>query len=229
MPSTRPSSRTGSPDPTLSMSDSATPPSRTPRPHPASGALPFLLEVVKVVVFALAIIVPIRYFLVQPFYVKGASMEPNFEDHEYLLIDEISYRFREPARGEVVVLRNPSRESEFFIKRIVGLPGDTVQFEDGRIRIVDTVNPSGFILDESAYLAGGIPTNAQPGRAAFTLALKQYLVLGDNRPFSLDGRSFGPIPRREIVGRVWIRAFPLNRFDLFSAPAYQISAGTVTL
>src|SRR3989344_1293745 len=86
----------------------------------------FFWEIFKVVVISLVIIIPIRYFLIKPFYVKGASMEPNFHDYEYLIIDEISYRFNQPARGEVVVFKYPFDQSQFFIKRIIGMPGETV-------------------------------------------------------------------------------------------------------
>src|SRR3989344_901623 len=96
-------------------------------PPPGSGYLPpilrdalvFVWELVKVVLISLAIIIPIRYFLIQPFYVKGASMEPNFEDHEYLIIDELTYRFRNPQRGEIVVFRYPLKPTDYFIKRII--------------------------------------------------------------------------------------------------------------
>src|SRR3989344_5446608 len=122
-------------------------------PPPGSGYLPpilrdalvFVWELVKVVLISLAIIIPVRYFLIQPFYVKGASMEPNFQDHEYLIIDEISYRFRTPERGEVIVIRNPQDRSEFFIKRIIGLPGETIQIDNDRVTITSDVYPSGII------------------------------------------------------------------------------------
>ncbi len=87
----------------------------------------FVVEVAKVVIISLAIIIPVRYFLIQPFYVKGASMEPNFHDNEYLVVDEVSYRFRQPARGDVVVIRRPRQDLDFLIKRVVGLPGERVE------------------------------------------------------------------------------------------------------
>src|SRR5665811_413934 len=90
-------------------------------------------ETVKVVAISLAIIIPVRYFLIQPFYVKGASMESSFHDHEYLIIDEISYRFRAIERGEVIVFRYPLNPQEYFIKRVIGLPGEGVQIKDGQV------------------------------------------------------------------------------------------------
>jgi signal peptidase I len=170
-----------------------------------------LFEVVKVVAISLAIIIPVRYFLLQPFYVKGASMEPNFEDKEYLLIDEISYRVREPKRGEVVVFRYPRDESQFFIKRVIGLPGETISVHDDHIYI------NGALLDESKYLADTVLTS---GTDEKTLGSDEYYLFGDNRPASLDSRIFGVVTRKEIVGKVWIRAWPFKRWKHFTAPIY---------
>ncbi|MBI4143111.1 signal peptidase I [Candidatus Uhrbacteria bacterium] len=178
----------------------------------------YLLEVIRVVIVALAIIIPVRYFLIQPFYVKGASMEPNFEDHEYLIIDELSYRFREPLRGDIVVFRYPYDPSQFFIKRVIGLPGERVDIRDGAIRIRTAEHPNGFTLVED-YLAPNVTT---PGERSVTLGMDEFFVLGDNRRASFDSKDFGPIPRRAIVGRAWFRGWPPSKFSRFTAPAYAI-------
>lgn len=180
--------------------------------------LGFLIEVVRVVLISVAIIVPVRYFLVQPFYVKGASMEPTFHDNEYLIIDELSYRLRAPERGEVVVVKNPRGKGDYYIKRIIGLPGDHVVIRDGRIRLTDAEHQTGFILDESAYLP---PTVRTGGDSDAQLGVNEFFLLGDNRAASLDSRNFGPIQRREIVGRTWVRAWPLSKLDVFRAPTFQ--------
>jgi len=176
----------------------------------------FVVEVAKVILISLAIIIPVRYFLIQPFYVKGASMEPNFHDNEYLIIDELSYRLGSPHRGDVVVLHNPRRESEFFIKRVIGLPGETITISDGQVTITNTDHPDGFVLKES-YLSKGLVTS---GTLSTPLAANEYYVLGDNRPSSLDSRVFGPIDRRELIGRTWIRAWPPQRVRAFSGVTY---------
>lgn len=163
-------------------------------------------------VVALVIIVPIRYFLVQPFFVRGASMEPSFEDGEYLIIDELSYRWREPRRGDVVVFHYPDDPSQFFIKRIVGLPSETVRVEEGSVVIYNNQFRQGVVLDESPYLMEGTRTS---GQSHVTLAEEEYFVLGDNRGSSSDSRSWGPLKRRQIVGRAWIRAFPVSRIGVF--------------
>src|SRR3990167_6426588 len=122
-----------------------------------SEVLIFIWETVKVVVISLAIILPIRYYLVQPFFVKGASMEPNFEDGDYLLVDELSYRFRDAERGEVIIFRFPQQPSQFFIKRVVGLPEETVQIKNEEVTIFNEKSPEGFILKES-YLSSNQKT-----------------------------------------------------------------------
>jgi len=181
----------------------------------------FLLEVAKVVIISLAIIIPIRYFLIQPFYVKGESMEPNFYDSEYLVIDEISYRFHMPNRGDVVVIRNPQHESDFLIKRVIGLPGDRIEIINGEVNVFSVESPSGVTLEESVYLPAGTRTL---GTYDVQLGPDEYYVLGDNREESLDSRVFGPIVRREIIGRAWIRAWPVTRLSIFSTPSYTVSA-----
>lgn len=191
-------------------------------PSFSESAASFIIEVAKVVVISLAIIVPVRYFLIQPFYVKGASMEPNFFDNEYLVVDEISYRLSDPQRGDVVVLRNPRHESDFFIKRIIGLPGERLEIINREINVYNAAYPNGITLDESEYLSSDTRTN---GTVDQTLGDNEYFVLGDNRESSLDSRFFGPVVRREIVGRTWIRAWPVNRLQILHRPAYQAAVG----
>lgn len=175
----------------------------------------FFWELIKVFLISMAIIIPIRYFLVQPFFVRGASMEPNFADGEYLVVDQISYRLREPARGEVIVFKFPLRTSQFFIKRIVGLPGETVSVHDGRVVVRSSDHPQGAVLDESAYLDLSMRTG---GDVTLTLGKDEFFVLGDNRMASSDSRSWGVLPRADVIGRAWIRAFPFGDLTLFAYP-----------
>ncbi len=178
----------------------------------------FVWEITKITVITLAIVIPIRYFLVQPFFVKGASMEPNFEDGQYLVIDEISYRFNQPQRGDVVVFRYPPDPSQFFIKRVIGLPGETVEIADNQIKIYNEAHPLGFVLDESNYL---IPSITTQGNVKEKIGSDQYFVLGDNRQASFDSRRWGLVPAANITGRVWLRAWPMNLFHAYSAPQYS--------
>ncbi|MFA6552844.1 MAG: signal peptidase I [Patescibacteria group bacterium] len=188
-------------------------------PSFANSPRSFVLELVKIVLIALAIIIPVRYFLFQPFYVRGASMEPNFHDNEYLIIDEITYRFTDPQRGDVLVMRNPNRTSEFFIKRIIGLPGETIKSVNGEITIINKQYPDGVVLPEP-YLAEGTLTN---NLTVTRIPDGQYFVMGDNRPVSLDSRIFGPLPRKDIVGRAWLRVYPFSEFQHFVSPIYNLS------
>ena len=161
----------------------------------------FTWEILKIVIISLAIIVPIRYFLIQPFFVKGASMEPNFLDGDYLIVDEISYRFETPRRGEVIIFRYPLEPSQFFIKRVVGLPGENVEVKDGKVYI------NGSELNETKYLQN-IET---VGNVEVKLDKDEYFVLGDNRDASSDSRKWGEVDKKLIIGRAWLRAWPVNR------------------
>ncbi len=177
----------------------------------------FVLEVVQIVIISAAIIIPIRYFLVQPFYVKGASMEPNFYDKEYLIIDELTFRMREPERGEIVVFRYPREPGQYFIKRIVGMPGETIEISGGAVVVYNDDHPNGQILDEKTYLGSAL----SQGKKKVTLGADEYFVMGDNRDESLDSRSFGPVNRSAIIGRVWVRGLPLSRAGTFEVPEYN--------
>jgi len=181
--------------------------------------LNFVFELVKIIVISLMIILPIRYFLIQPFYVKGASMEPSFHDDEYLIIDEISYRFHEPKRGDIVVFKYPRNPQEYFIKRIIALPGEKIKIIDGDVYIYNKNNPEGIVLKES-YLPEGLKTYAFSEEIT-SLDDNEYYVLGDNRNASKDSRSFGAVKRSFIVGRVLLRGWPFSRAGLFETPSYQ--------
>ncbi|OGZ35006.1 MAG: signal peptidase I [Candidatus Portnoybacteria bacterium RIFCSPHIGHO2_02_FULL_40_23] len=174
--------------------------------------LSFIWEIFKIVVISLAIIIPVRYYLVQPFFVRGASMEPNFDNGEYLIVDELTYRLREPGRGEVIVFKFPKDTSQYYIKRIVALPGETIEIHDKKIIIYNQGFKEGVVLDESSYLANGLNTW---GDIKVILASNEYFVLGDNRGASSDSRQWGVLPQKDIIGRVWIRAWPFEKAEVF--------------
>jgi len=182
----------------------------------------FLVETLKMAVLAFLIVLPIRFFLFQPFIVSGSSMFPNFESGDYLLIDEISYRFRKPERGEVIVFRAPPDPSARYIKRIIGLPGETIVIKDGKVSISNITEH--FILDEP-YLG-----NLEIGdEIEMSLNNEEYFVMGDNRLFSSDSRTWGPLSKRNIIGRAIFRAFPLSRIGTIGAPDYVINKPMVLL
>ncbi|MDP1538495.1 MAG: signal peptidase I, partial [bacterium] len=136
----------------------------------------FIWEIAKIVIIALLIVVPVRYFVFQPFFVKGQSMEPNFSDGDYLIVDEITYRFRPPERGEVVVFKYPDDPSQRYIKRIIGLPGEIIEIEQGKVMVYSEEEKR--ILEESDYLSSPAFTS---GDLRITLSGNEYFVLGDNR------------------------------------------------
>ena len=161
-------------------------------------------EYTKTVLIAIAIVIPVRMYIAQPFIVEGASMEPNFQGGDYLIIDELSYQFREPARGEVIVFRYPLNPSQFFIKRIVGLPGEEVQIRNGSIFITGI---SGALKEP--YLPNGLSTGPDLP-LPLRLGPDQYFVLGDNRGHSSDSRVWGTLPSENITGRALVRLFPIT-------------------
>ncbi len=165
---------------------------------------------------ALGVALIIRFYVAAPYVVSGSSMEPNFDNWDYLITDRLSYRLEEPQRGDVIVFHLPQEYSRTLIKRVIGLPGDTIAVEGNRVRITNIDNPEGFILDEP-YLSeqnfGG------PSNITVTLGATDYFVLGDNRKVSSDSRTWGALPEDHIVGRVLLRLFPLSNIDLLPAEA----------
>ena len=174
-----------------------------------------LFEVVKIVILAAVIVLPVRYFLFQPFFVQGISMEPNFENGDYLIVDEISYRFRDPERGEVIVFKYPKNPIQRYIKRIIGLPGETVEIKEGQVIILD--ENGNQTLNELDYLSENIETS---GNIRVSLSEDEYFVLGDNRNFSSDSRRWGVLPKNYIIGKVYVRAWPFAALAKFETPAY---------
>jgi len=182
-----------------------------------------LLYGIKIILIALLIVLPIRYFLIQPFYVKGASMEPSFANNEYLIAEEISYYFHTPERGDIVVFQDPISPANYLVKRIIGLPGEIVDIRQGRVYIANSAYPQGALLQEP-YLdqvAATYDDSPQP----VILGKHEYFMLGDNRRLSMDSRYFGPIPRQMILGRVFVRGWPLNKAGFISTPDYDLGVG----
>ena len=175
------------------------------------GAINFILDWVKLFLLALAIVLPIRLMLFQPFVVSGASMDPNFHDADYLIIDELSYKLREPGRQEVIVFKYPKDTRHKYIKRIIGLPGEKVDIVAGEVFI--TTDNETFKLEEG-YLSEKVK-NEWERNADFSIQLneEEYFVMGDNRNYSSDSRIWGSVPRKNIVGKVFIK---LSAFDFLS-------------
>lgn len=171
----------------------------------------FFSEIVRFALIAFIIVVPLRVFIAAPFIVQGASMLPTFESGEYLIVDKFSYHFQEPARGDVIIFRHPDSPITFLIKRIVGLPGETIEVDGSLIRVINTDNPQGFIISEP-YIANPSITSAPD---SVTLAADEYFVLGDNRGASSDSRVFGALQETFIIGRAFLRLWPFNEAEVF--------------
>ncbi|QQR76388.1 signal peptidase I [Candidatus Nomurabacteria bacterium] len=168
-------------------------------------------DVVRFAIIALLIVIPVRTFVAQPFIVSGSSMVPTFQDGEYLIVDEISYRVSEPKRGDVIVFKYPKDETKYFIKRIIGLPGESVHVaENGKVTITNESNPEGFNLNEP-YIKGNVPKQVE---LSYTLEAGEYFVMGDNRPASSDSRTWGTLPEDHIVGKTFLRLFPFSTISV---------------
>jgi signal peptidase I len=175
------------------------------------GAINFILDWVKLFLLALAIVLPIRLMLFQPFVVSGASMDPNFHDADYLIIDELSYKLREPERQEVIVFKYPKDTRYKYIKRIIGLPGEKVDIIDGEVFI--TKENETFKLEEG-YLSEKVKSEwERNNNFSIQLNKEEYFVRGDNRNYSSDSRIWGSVPRKNIVGKVFVK---LSAFDFLS-------------
>lgn len=168
------------------------------------------------------VVIPIRAFVISPFVVDGDSMYPTFKNLDYLIIDEFIYNFKEPSRGDVIVFRYPNNPSIFYIKRIIGLPGDVVSINRG---VVSISTPAGeklslaesYIVNEDATYTKNVSLN--PG---------EYFVMGDNRPNSSDSRIWGTLPEKDIIGRVDLRLLPISKSTFFPGKASYASTSSST-
>jgi len=180
----------------------------------------FWPELIKLLLLAVFIVIPFRMFVAQPFIVDGASMDPTFKDKQYLIVDELTYRFAEPQRGSVLIFKYPNDPSKYFIKRIIGLPGETVKIAEGKVTIINSLNPDGFVLTEPYIVFQKIDSSI------VALSNDEYFVMGDNRLGSADSRMWGPVPRENFIGRPILRVWPTSVWpgeetDLFSSQNVQ--------
>lgn len=176
----------------------------------------FLLSFLETVVVALVISIVLYLFIMTPHEVIGNSMHPTYQNGEYLMANKLLYRFKDPQRGDVIIFKYS--DTQDFIKRVIGLPGDKVMLKDGHIYINDK------LVDESAYLSDSIYTNGgeflHEGET-ITVPDNQYFVCGDNRPHSSDSRTFGPISKDDIKGKAWLVYYPFSQFRIAQHEAYS--------
>ncbi len=181
-----------------------------------------LKDLFTLTLLIVVVVIPIRVFIISPFIVDGASMHPTFENLDYLIVDEFLYAFRAPERGDVIVFRYPGDPSIFYIKRIVGLPNETISINHGIITITSASGQNislaePYIVNEDATYTKNVSLNSE-----------EYFVLGDNRPNSSDSRVWGPLPRKDIIGRVDLRLLPISESGFFPGTANYSTSGSTT-
>lgn len=162
----------------------------------------------KFLAIVVFIILPIRIWIAEPFIVSGDSMYPTFKNHDYLIVDSLTYKLENPQRYDVVVFRYPLDTKRYFIKRIIGLPGETVIVHDKTVTITTPDNPEGFVINDPV-----IDVETQ-GEVTTTLNNDEYYVLGDNRTVSSDSRIWGALKKEFIIGRPLLRLFPFQKIDI---------------
>jgi len=163
----------------------------------------------------LIIVLPVRLYVAKPFIVSGTSMYPTFDTWHYLIIDQLTYKLEKPSRGDVVVFRYPQNPSRFFIKRIIGLPGEKVELAGTDVIIINKEHPEGFLLDEPYILA----EDQMESHLTMQLGDNEYFVLGDNRKASADSRYWGPLEFNRIIGRAYLRLFPFTTLGVLPGAA----------
>ncbi len=167
-----------------------------------------VLETIRFIIIALIIVVPIRLFIAQPFIVSGASMDPTFASGQYLIVDELSYRLGDPVRGDVIVFKYPRNPKQYFIKRLIGLPGETVTINEKGIVTIQDSKGTVIITMNEPYVKF-----TKADSLTTILGSGEYFMAGDNRAGSFDSRDWGAVPRENIIGRAFIRLLPLPTID----------------
>ena len=165
-------------------------------------------EIGMFILIAVGVVLPFRLYIAEPYVVSGASMDPTFTTGDYLIVDKLSYELGTPERNTVVVFRYPADPSKNFIKRIIGLPSETIVIKDNVIRIINDQNPKGFVVDQSYVV------HQSPGSLEVKLGPDEYFVMGDNRAESFDSRSWGPLPRKYMLGKPILRLLPISQIGI---------------
>ena len=182
----------------------------------------FVSDILETVVLAFALFIVVNVFVAQLHEVYGNSMLPDFKNGEYLLTDKVTYRFRSPQRGDVIIFKAPEPPHRDYIKRVVGLPGESVMISDGKVYIYNATQPQGYQLKED-YLDPGMVTEgktAMPNQTKYTVPANSYIVFGDNRAVSSDSRTWGAVTKSEIIGRSLVRLWPPNSFSFIAHAKY---------
>jgi signal peptidase I len=196
-------------------------------PKESQDAWRFGAELIRTAVVVSILAYVIRLFILQPFVVEGSSMYPRFQTNDFLIVDKLSYRFSSPQRGDIIVFKYPYDLETNYVKRIIGLPGDTVKIDNGQVSVIDDAHPEGVTLDEP-YLSNGNTTTLPVSsiKNEFSVPSDKYFVLGDNRHASSDSREWGFLPKEDVIGRVIVQAYPFNRASWVSHARYDVITTT---
>ncbi len=182
-----------------------------------SGVKNFILESIEAVIVALFICIFLYLFIITPHEVLGTSMYPTFEDGEYLIANKINYKFSDPQRGDVVIFRHNATQD--YIKRIIGMPGETISLRNGKILVDDQPLDESYYLDASIYTNGGSVLSEGED---YVVPEDRFFVMGDNRQHSSDSRVFGAIMESDIKGRAWLVYFPFNNARVVNHVDYSL-------
>lgn len=187
------------------------PPVGAEKPITFGSVILSFFEFLKTVIIIVILAAVIRLFIIQPFIVDGQSMEPSFQNNNYLITEKITFKLHEPTHGEVIILRPPDNPSVNYLKRVIGIPGDSVDIKDGVVSVNDKK------IDEP-YIDGQKTLTVNGQELKITLRDSEFFVMGDNRNHSRDSRELGPIPVQNIVSHVWIRLYPFQQMKIFGTP-----------
>ena len=216
------------------MTDELSSPAQPPRFYSKllREFLEFTADVLLNTLIIVGIIILVRFIFISPFEVNGSSMVPNLADKDYILVNKFIYRLAEPERGDAIALIPPHNPNTFYVKRVIGLPGEKIEFREGQVIIRNQKYPTGTALDEN-YLPSGLATRLPSGREqAIDIPAGHYFVMGDNRPASNDSRSWlsnpsgqtpnGALPRGQIVGKAWLDIYPWDHWGVLPEPQYSL-------
>lgn len=181
-------------------------------------AIASFFDFLQGIVVVLAILVMVYLFIMSPQEINGASMEPNFHNGEFILTNKVLYKFREPTRGDVVIFKSPLNKEIDYIKRIIGLPSDTVQLKDNAFYVNGQKVEEPYLSPNTPIYGGSYLREGQ----SIVVPAGTYFVSGDNRPHSSDSREFGPVAKEDFIGVAILRYFPFSRMGVIQRPAYDI-------
>jgi signal peptidase I len=185
--------------------------------NPIIAIINFFFDFLQSIALGGAFFVVFYLFIIQPHQVKGSSMYPTFKDKEYILTDKITYKFSTPQRGDVIILQSPKNPDIDYIKRVIGLPGETIKVNEGKVYLNGQLFQETYLSVTTPIFPGGFLQDNQE----VTVPENNYFVMGDNRPGSSDSREFGFVPYEHIIGKVIFRYFPVDRLGAIKKPSYS--------